>query len=150
MTLVKKNQDLMPTLFNELLEWNNWSKGLFAEATAMPKMNVTESDEDFQVEFCVPGLKKEDLNLYIDANNNLVVEVLQKKEQKEESKECETKRHYLRREFSTMQFKQLLAIPSNVKKEQIVAKVEHGVLLITLPKVTEEEKKALTMPIQVA
>ena len=150
MTLVKRNQDLMPSLFSELLDWNNWSKGLFAEAPAMPKMNVTESAEDFQLELCVPGLKKEDLSLYMDADNNLVVEVVQQNEKKEGDQEGECKRHYLRREFSAMQFKQLLAIPSNVKKEQIAAKVEHGVLLITLPKVTEEEKKALTMPIQVA
>ncbi len=150
MTLVKRNQDLMPSLFNELLDWNNWSKGFFTESTSMPKMNVSESDEDFQVEFCVPGLKKEDLNLFVDADNNLVVEVTQQSEKKEENNEGDNKRHYLRHEFSTMQFKQLLSIPSHVKKEQISAKVEHGVLHITMPKVTQEEKKALTLPIQVA
>ena len=142
MLLAKRNQDLMLSLFNDLLDWNNWNTAAIDE---MPKMNVSESDENYELELCVPGLAKEDLNLSIDSDNNLVVEMVQKEEKKEEKKQ----RHYLRREFNSMQFKQILSLPENVKKEEISAKVEHGILHIVLPKFTEQEKKALAQHIEI-
>ena len=148
MYLTKRNQDLMPSLFNELLDWNNWSNHFFAEGERMPKVNVSESDNDYQLEMCVPGLRKEDLNLSIDADNYLVVEMVQREDGKDEGGD-KAKRHYLRREFSTLQFKQMMSLPENVKKEQISAKVENGILVVTLPKVTAEEKRALAQSIQI-
>ena len=145
MLLAKRNQDLMPSLFNELLDWNNWNNCTLDEHYTMPKMNVTESDKDYELELCVPGLSKEDLNLSIDSDNNLVVEMVQKEEKKDEKKD----RHFLRHEFNELQFKQLLSLPENVKKEEITAKVEHGILRITLPKFTEQEKKALMQHIEI-
>ena len=142
MLLAKRNQDLMPSLFNDLLDWNNWNTCAVDE---MPKMNVSESEENYELELCVPGLAKEDLNLSIDSDNNLVVEMVQKEEKKEEKKQL----HYLRREFNSMQFKQILSLPENVKKEEISAKVEHGILHIVLPKFTEQEKKALAQHIEI-
>ena len=146
MLLAKRNQDLMPSLFNELLDWNNWNNSTLDEHYPMPKMNVSESDTDYELELCVPGLSKEDLNLSIDSDNNLVIEMVQKEEKKEEKKE----RHFLRHEFNELQFKQLLSLPENVKKEAISAKVEHGILRITLPKFTQEEKNALMQHIEIA
>lgn len=151
MLLAKRNQDLMPSLFNELLDWNNWNNNFFTEGSAMPKMNVSESEKDYELELCVPGLKKEDLNLSIDADNNLVVEMAQKEEHEDkDNAKNGNGRHYLRREFSSTQFRQMMALPENVKREQIVAKVENGILHITLPKVSNEEKKQLTTTIQIA
>jgi len=142
MLLAKRNQDLMPSLFNELLDWNNWNNLTADERSAMPKMNVSESEKDYRIELCVPGLTKEELNLSIDSENNLVVEMTE-----QEEKEEKEGRHYLRHEFGRMQFKQLLSLPENVKKENISARVEHGILHITLPKFTEQEKKALSQHI---
>ena len=145
MLLTTRNQNLMPSLFNELMNWNNWSCGDYNEHTPMPKMNVSESDKNYELELSVPGLSKEDLSLSVDSDNNLVIEMVQHEEKKEEKKD----RHYLRHEFSTMQFKQLFSLPENVKKEAISAKVEHGILYVTLPKVTDEEKKALSQKITI-
>lgn len=142
----------MPSLFNELLDWNNWNSGLFTDAATMPKMNVSESDKDYALEFCVPGLKKEDLSLSVDADNNLVVEMVRKeeKENKAPADDKGEKRQWLRHEFSRMQFKQVMQLPDNVKREQITAKVEDGVLHVVLPKVTAKEKQALSQVIQIA
>jgi HSP20 family protein len=145
MLLASRNQDFMPTLFNELLNWNNWNNCSYEEQKAMPKMNVSETDTNYELELSVPGLSKEDLSLSVDSDNNLVIEMVQHEEKKEEKKD----RHYLRHEFSTMQFKQLFSLPENVKKEAISAKVEHGILYVTLPKVTDEEKKALSQKITI-
>ncbi|MDY5969459.1 MAG: Hsp20/alpha crystallin family protein [Bacteroidales bacterium] len=148
MYLVKRNQDMLPSLFNELLDWNNWGNHFFSEGEKMPKLNVSETDNDYELELCVPGLKKEDLNLSIDADNYLVVEMVQK-EDHQDNDDKKGKRHYLRREFSTLQFKQMMALPENVKKDQISAKVEDGILVVTLPKVTAEEKKSLAQTIEI-
>ncbi|MBQ9639793.1 MAG: Hsp20/alpha crystallin family protein [Bacteroidales bacterium] len=144
MMLAKRNSYMMPSLLNELLDWNNWNQAPTSEGAVSPKMNVSESKTDYRLELCVPGLKKEDINISIDTENNLVIE-MNKKEEHEEKDD----RHYLRREFSSTQFKQVLSLPENVKRENISAKAAHGVLTVTLPKVTEEEKKALAQTIQI-
>jgi len=147
MLMTCRNNNMMPSLINELLDWNNWNTNHMSEVHGtMPKMNVTETDEDYELRLCVPGLSKEDLNLSVDAENNLVIEMVQKEEKKEHDKK---ERRWLRREFSEMQFKQLLSLPEGVKKEQISAKVEHGILTIVLPKVTEKEKAALAQRIEI-
>ena len=134
MLVTRNNRELMPSLFNELLNWGN---GFMPEEhVATPKMNISETDKDYEMELCVPGLKKED--------NQLVVEM--SKENKKEEKEG---RKWLRREFSSSQFKQAFSLPDNVKRDQISAKVEHGILSITMPKFTEDEKKSLAQKIDI-
>ena len=140
MLLAKRNQDLMPSLFNELMNWDN-----FTDEGSMPKMNVSESEKNYELELCVPGLSKDDLSINIDSENNLIVEMAKKEEKKDENKD----RHYLRHEFSQLQFKQLFTLPENVKREAIEATVKHGVLHITLPKIQEEEKKAQMRQIEI-
>ena len=146
MLVATRNNDLMSTMFNELMNWNRWN-GMCSteETTTAPKMNVSESDKDYRLELCIPGMKKEDLNLSIDADNNLVIEM----QKKEEKKEGDEKRHYLRREFSSTQFKQMLTLPENVKKEGIGAKVENGILTVSLPKYTPKEQKQLAQTITI-
>ena len=146
MLVARRNNDLMSTMFNELMNWNRWNGMCSSEdTTTAPKMNVSESDKDYRLELSIPGMKKEDLNLSIDPDNNLVIE-MQTKEEKKEDKE---KRHFLRREFSTTQFKQMLTLPENVKKDAIGAKVENGILTVTLPKFTPEEQKQLAQTIAI-
>ena len=146
MLVARRNNDLMNTMFNELLDWNRWN-GICStdDHHVTPKMNVSESDKDYRLELSIPGMKKEDLNLSVDPDNNLVIEM----QTKEEKKEDNEKRHFLRREFSTTQFKQMLTLPENVKKDAIGAKVENGILTVTLPKFTPEEQKQLAQTIAI-
>ncbi len=146
MLVARRNNDLMSTMFNELLDWNRWNGLCSTEEQSMtPKMNVSESEKDYRLEVCIPGMKKEDLNLSVDTDNNLVIEM----QHKDEKKENDEKRHFLRKEFSQMQFKQMLTLPENVKRDQIGAKVENGILTITLPKFTPEEQKQLAQTIAI-
>ena len=134
MLTTRRNQDLMPSLIDELMNWN--TPMFESNYASMPKMNVSESEKDYLVEICVPGLKKEDLTINMD-NGNMVVEM-----SKKDSKSVEDKdRRYLRREFGACAFRQSFGIPENVKREEIAAHIENGVLRITLPKMTEDEKR---------
>ena len=142
MLVTRNNRELMPSLFNELFNWGNGF--MPEERIATPKMNISETDKAYEMELCVPGLKKEDLSISIDTENQLVVEMT--KENKKEEKEG---RKWLRREFSSTQFKQVFTLPENVKREQISAKVENGILTVELPKFTEDEKKVLAQKITI-
>ena len=73
----------------------------------------------------------------IDENDNLVVSMEKKDEKNEDKKEG----RYLRREFSYSKFQQTMVLPENAEKDKIEAKVEHGVLNIIIPKMSEEAAK---------
>ena len=127
----------MPTLFNELMNWNDTT-------FSTPRMNIMETKDNYKLELCIPGLTKEDVKLSIDAEGNLVVEMV--KETKKENKE---EMRYLRHEFSVEHFRQTVMLPDDIHKEQISAKVENGILDIVIPKVTVEEKKQAMQTIEV-
>jgi HSP20 family protein len=130
--IMNRNQWL-PEVFNDFFNTDFMPK---ASATA-PAINVIESDKDYTVELAAPGMKKEDFKVNINDDGNLVIKMEQKKEQNEEDKS----RHYLRREFSYSKFEQTLLLPDDVEKDQIAARVEHGVLTIDLPKIAAAQKK---------
>ena len=138
MLVTRRNQDFMPTLFNELLNWNDTTY-------STPRMNIMETKDNYKLELCIPGLTKEDVKLSIDAEGNLVVEMV--KEMKNEKKNEEMR--YLRHEFSVEHFRQTVMLPDDIHKEQISAKVENGILDIVIPKVTVEEKKQAVQTIEI-
>ena len=123
----------IPTVFNDLFYSDLMPK---VNQTA-PAINVKESDNAYTVELAAPGMKKEDFNVHVNDEGNLVVKLESKQEHKEEDKNT----RYLRREFSYSKFEQTLILPDDVKKDAISAKVENGVLTGELPKVVEEKVK---------
>ena len=140
MLVTRRNQDFMPTLFNELMNWNDTTY-------STPRMNIMETKDNYKLELCIPGLTKEDVKLNIDSEGNLVVEMI--KENKNEKKENKEEMRYLRHEFSVEHFRQTVMLPDDIHKEQISAKVENGILDIVIPKVTVEEKKQAMQTIEV-
>ena len=140
MLVTRRNQDFMPTLFNELMNWNDTTY-------STPRMNIMETKDNYKLELCIPGLTKEDVKLSIDVEGNLVVEM--SKETKNEKKENKEEMRYLRHEFSVEHFRQTVMLPEDIHKEQISAKVENGILDIVIPKVTVEEKKQAIQTIEV-
>ena len=130
---VRRTQNWLPSIFNDFFD-NDWM--VKANATA-PAINVFETEKEYKVELAAPGMTKEDFNVHIDEENNLVISMEKKTENKEEKKEG----RYLRREFSYSKFQQTMILPDDVDKEKISAQVENGVLNIDLPKVSEQEKE---------
>ena len=128
-----RTNNWIPAVFNDLFNTEFMPK---ANATA-PAINVKESDKAYTVEVAAPGMKKEDFNVHINDEGNLIIKMEQKQEKKEEDKNT----RYLRREFSYSKFEQTLILPDDVEKDKISAKVEHGVLTVELPKLVEEKVK---------
>ena len=104
-----------------------------------------ETEKEYKVELAAPGMTKDDFNVRIDEDNNLVISMEKKTENKEEKKDG----RYLRREFSYAKFQQTMILPDNGDKEKIAASVVHGVLNIELPKLSEEEVKKPNRQIEI-
>ena len=121
----------LPEVFNDFFDNNYMPK---ANATA-PAINVLESKTDYRVELAAPGMRKEDFDVNINTDGDLVIKMDRKGEKHEENV------HYLRREFSYTKFQQTMILPDDVDKEKISANVENGVLNINLPKFTAQEKE---------
>lgn len=138
---VRRSQNWLPSIFNDFFD-NEWM--VKANATA-PAINVIETEKACKVELAAPGMTKEDFNVRIDEENNLVISMEKKTENKEEKKDG----RYLRREFSYSKFQQTMILPENVDKDHISAQVENGVLNIELPKLSEEEVKKPDRTIEV-
>ena len=138
---VRKNQGWLPSIFNDFFD-NDWM--VRANATA-PAINVFETEKEYKVELAAPGMTKEDFNVCIDEESNLVITMGKKVENKEEEKDG----RYLRREFSYSKFQQTMILPDNVDKDNISAVVENGVLNIQLPKLSEEAVKKAEKRIEV-
>ena len=131
--MMRRNAAWLPSVFNDLFDTDFMPK---ANATA-PAINVKETDKAYTVELAAPGMTKGDFNVHINDEGNLIIKMEKKNEQKEEDKSA----RYLRREFSYTKFEQTLILPDDVKKEDIAARVENGVLTVELPKIVEEKVK---------
>ena len=125
-----RSNNWIPAVFNDLFDTEFMPK---ANCTA-PAINVKESDKAYTVELAAPGMKKEDFNVHINDEGNLIIKMEQKQEHKEEDKSV----RYLRREFSYSKYEQTLILPDDVKKDAISAKVEHGVLVEEKVKVSRQ------------
>ena len=124
------DQNWFPTLFNDFFDNDFWMTSTKKNVTA-PAVNVIDEEKDYKVEVAAPGMTKEDFQIKLDQDNNLII-ALEKKTQNEDH---DKKNHkYLRREFSYSKFQQAFTLPDNVEKDKITAKMNDGVLTIDIPK----------------
>ena len=138
---VMRSNSWIPSVFGDLFDTDFVPKGNYTA----PAINVKESDKAYTVELAAPGMKKEDFNVHINDEGNLIIKMESKQDHKEEDKNT----RYLRREFSYSKFEQTLILPDDVKKDDIKAHVDNGVLTVELPKVVEEKVK-LSRQIEIA
>lgn len=139
--MMRRNAAWLPSVFNDLFDTDFMPR---ANQTA-PAINVKETDKAYIVELAAPGMKKEDFNVHINDEGNLIIKMESKQEHKEEDKNT----RYLRCEFSYSKYEQTLILPDDVKKDDIKAHVENGVLTVELPRVVEEKVK-LSRQIEIA
>jgi HSP20 family protein len=93
---------------------------------AVPPANIAETDKGFRIELAVPGYQKSDFNIELD--ENVLVVSLENENNPEENRE------YVLKEFGYDNFRRSFRLSDKVKKEDISAKYENGVLYIAIPK----------------
>lgn len=114
----------LPTVFS-----SNFSEGI-----SMPKVNIKESSDAFNIEMAIPGMKKSDFEINLD-NNTLSISAKNEKTQNEDEN------GYTRREFSYSSFNRDFTLPETVDDSKIDAQYEDGILNIFLPKKDEAKQK---------
>ena len=102
----------------------------FFEDVALPsdiRIDVTENDKEFRVSADLPGAKKEDVHVSVDGNYVSITAEVKKDEEKKEGRSVikETYRGTMSRGFT---------LASDIDEKAASAKMENGVLNLTLPK----------------
>ena len=102
---------------------STYGRGMF------PAINVFENDHEITVKAELPGMSKKDGNIQLQGDL-LTIAGERKSTVKADSKD----EYYHRREIETGAFKRQLRLPHRVDVEKIGAKMEDGVLVVTLEK----------------
>ncbi|MBY0299601.1 MAG: Hsp20/alpha crystallin family protein [Methylobacterium sp.] len=115
----------------------------FLQAGPFPRMDVVERDDHIEVTAELPGLERADVR--IELVDDLLVIRGEKRQEKEETKGA---RKVTERSYGA--FSRTLELPPGTKPEQIEARMDKGVLTLTMPKPAAAVAGAQTIEIKAA
>ncbi len=115
-------------------DMNSVFRSNFNEGMTLPKVNIKETPDSFEVQMAVPGFKKDNFNISVE-NEELLISA-----EIEENKE-ETNEEFTRREFGYASFRRSFILPETVDGDKIKANYEDGILNVVLPKKEEAKPK---------
>ena len=95
---------------------------------SVPPHNIMETENDFQIEFSVPGSNKKDFEIEVENDN---IKIIKKKE------DLDTTNNYSRQEFNYSFFEKSFYLPESIDQSKISSKYDNGILRIFLPKKSE-------------
>ncbi|HEX8461925.1 MAG TPA: Hsp20/alpha crystallin family protein [Segetibacter sp.] len=121
-------------MFDEFLNSFPSNYGVESKSSVAAPVNITESENGFNLDFNVPGRNKEDFKINVDKG---LLSVSYEKQEQAENKDVKS----IRKEFSFQSFKRSFTLDEKINAEGIEAKYENGVLKVYLPK-KEEVKVA--------
>ncbi len=139
MTLIRRNNDMMPelgNLFNNVFRNEYFNSDVAGDdINTLPAVNVKENEDNFVIEVVAPGFKKENFNVSID-NGVLTISAT------EEEKKEEKKKNYTKREFNYASFTRSFRLPENVIDESTIkGNYKDGILEVFLGKREEVKPK---------
>lgn len=124
----RRFSDIIDELFNDALSTR--------QSRFVPGIDVVETENSYEIEFHLPGVKKEEITVSLD-NNMLTVSG----ERKFEKEEKEKRYHRIESRYGS--FSRSLQLPENVDADSIEAKSENGVLRVTVQKSDEKVSKQI-------
>lgn len=109
------------------------------ENLLIPRLQIAESEQAFDVEAELPGVRKDDVKITVE-NRRVTIEA-------EEMREAEEKEGLktLYSERAIRRYARTFTLPTEVDDEKAEAKLENGVLHLTLPKRETSMGKKLTV-----
>ena len=145
MSIVRYNRlnEFTPTSFSNLIDRffnESLSRSGGSAYSFVPRVDVVEEDNAYQIHVAVPGVSKEDFKL--DVNDNVLTISGERKFSKDKK---ETNFHIFETQFGT--FSRAFTLPENADAGKISAKYNNGILEVTVPK---DEKKVLKTTITVS
>jgi HSP20 family protein len=116
-------------LFDDTFErFFNTTNGSEAAAARAPALDVVETDSGYAVKLDMPGVAKEDVKIAVEGRQ---VSVQAETTRVEEKKDGE---RLLYRERAASRYARTFTLPVEVDQGEAAARLEHGVLTLTLPK----------------
>jgi HSP20 family protein len=136
MNLVRYNPNSLDLLDNV----SHWFDDFFAMptfgSTAVPAVDVRETDSEYLMEVELPGLSEKDVEVKLD---NTLLTISSSKDEKKEEK----KNGYVLRERKSARFSRSFVLPEGVDREKIAAEFKNGVLQLTVPKIPAAKPKTI-------
>ena len=121
MNIIKRTN--YPIMFDEF--FNDFFN---VKSMSVPPHNIMETENDFQIEFSVPGSNKKDFEIEVENDN---IKIIKKKE------DLDTTNNYSRQEFNYSFFEKSFYLPESIDLSKISSKYDNGILRIFLPKKSE-------------
>jgi HSP20 family protein len=106
--------------------------------TGMPSVDIEDEGKEYRLTVDLPGFKKEDVQVEV-ADDMVTINA------KSSHAENEKKKNYVRRERSSQTYYRKIQLPEAVRSDDANAKLNDGILEITLPKKTPKETKKLNI-----
>jgi HSP20 family protein len=119
-----------PSLMQDLFRpWNEFfeTPAFFGKMLTTPAVNVKEEPGQYMLSIAVPGFKKEDFKIGVDAN--MITVSSEKEEMMNEVEE-----QFTRREYNFTSFSRTFSIPDDVMQDAIDATYSDGILMLKLPR----------------
>lgn len=129
--------NLLDTMLDEFVA--SAAEGPRDSGAFSPRIDVIETDAGYQVEADLPGVTKSDIKVSVDGQR---VTIKAEVRRETERKEGETVLHA---ERVVRQYARSFELPQEVDDAQAVAKLENGVLMLTLPKKQASQSRLLTI-----
>lgn len=144
MSLIKFNgnsNSALSTGFNDVFD-SLFKDSFFSDRmmSRVPAVNISETEDHYQIEMAAPGMSKEDFDIKLD-RNMLTISAEQ------QSQDVQKNKQYNKREFSYTSFVRSFALPETADDAQIEATYTDGVLNIQVAK--KEEVKKLSRKIEI-
>lgn len=125
-------RNAMDQLFAQSFVSPNWMGGS-QSMTAMAQMNVSETENGYEVDVLLPGVKLEDIEVTVEQNTLTIRgQYTHRTEQPPEQQQGQ-RRNWLRREISSGSFQRSVTFPKPIDPNKISANFENGVLTIKAP-----------------
>ena len=131
----RESLGIFDPFFNDFFDFPVISRKELHKLNNMLKTDVKEVENGYALDIEMPGIEKKDINLDLK-DGYLTVTAKREHNVNDENK----KENYIRRERSFGQFSRSFYV-GDIKQEDVDAKLENGILKITLPK---EQKKVET------
>jgi HSP20 family protein len=110
-----------------------------AERAPSMRIDLSETDKDYQIKAEIPGVSKEDIDVRIEGNQvTLSAEVRKEKQEKDDGRVLRSERAY---GYASRSF--TLGCPLDDAKAE--ARYENGVLSLTIPKKAEAAGRKLSI-----
>jgi HSP20 family protein len=122
------------SVFEELFNAYPTTRGNDVSGNTTVPVNISETENGYNIQFNAPGRNKEDFKLNVD---NGLLSVSYEKKEETEVKEIKS----VRKEWAIQSFKRSFTLNEKVDADAIEAKYENGILKVYLPK-KEEVKNA--------